>query len=128
MIGVGLIGLSAFFFTLSFIMMLDRGFLILANLSFFIGVVTLIGISNAFGFFFRDSKRKASACYFAGLLIIIFGYTLIGFILQIYGIFLLFKDFIKIAFSYVQNMPLIGPLVKDNQTVHGIINYISSSG
>ena len=104
MIGVGLILLSLFFFGLSLLMMLDRGFLVLANVSFLMGTIALLGPKEAANFFSKESKRKASAMYFFGLVIIVMNFplsTIIGFSLQIYGMYLLFKSFLKVAFSYV---------------------------
>ena len=103
LIGVGLILIGFFFFFLSLVMMLDRGFLVLANLSFILGTIALLGPKEAGNFFIKESKRKASAFYFLGLVVMIIHFplsTTIGFMLQIYGIYLLFKSFIKVAFSY----------------------------
>ena len=104
MIGCVLIFLSFGFFSLSMLMMMNRGFLVIANISFLMGVIALLGPKEALGFFTKKSKAKASAMYFLGLIVIIIGYpmcTMIGFGLQIYGIYLLFRSFIKVAYGYV---------------------------
>ena len=88
---------------LSLMMFLDRGFLVIANFSFLMGVVALIGPMNAVAFFGKESKIMSSAVFFAGLCFIIVGYrffTLFGFCLQLYGIFMLFRSFIKTLFAY----------------------------
>ena len=84
MIGVGLIFIGLACFVLSLMMFLDRGFLIIANFSFLMGVVALIGPMNAVSFFTKKSKMKSSVFYFLGLTMIIIGYkffTIIGFTL-----------------------------------------------
>ena len=103
MIGVGLIVVGLACFALSLMMFLDRGFLVIANFSFLMGVVALIGPKNALAFFTKKSKMASSAFYFAGLGMIILGYrffTLIGFCLQMYGMLMLFRSFLKTAFAY----------------------------
>ena len=111
-------------------MFLDRGFLIIANFSFLMGVVALIGPKNTVAFFAKKSKMASSAVYFAGLIVIIIGYrffTFLGFLMQLYGIFMLFRSFIKTLFAYCQTLPVIGPFLRDSPAVHSFVNYISSS-
>ena len=72
-----------------------------------------------------------SVMYFGGLILIVMGYpmfTLFGFSLQLYGVFLLFKSFMKTAFAYLQTMPVIGPLLRDSPIIHKIVNTVSNSG
>ena len=68
------------------------------------GIIALIGPQNTIGFFSKKSKVTGSACYFGGVIMIIIGwrmFTTIGFLMQMYGIFLLFKSFIKTIFAYL---------------------------
>lgn len=79
------------------------------------GVVALVGPKNALGFFLRESKIKGSIFFFLGLLFIIVGwylFTLMGFILQMYGIFLLFRSFLGTILIYGQSLPVVGGLLK----------------
>jgi len=57
------------------------------------GIIALVGPKNTISFFTKKNKIKGSAFYFAGMIMIILGYpmfTLGGFLLQTFGIFLLF--------------------------------------
>ena len=95
------------------------------------GITALIGPSNTIQFFGKKSKIMGSAFYFAGVTMIILGwrfFTLGGFILQMYGIFLLFRSFLKTIFAYMQTLPVIGPLLRDTPIIHKIVNSISNSG
>lgn len=79
------------------------------------GVVALVGAKNAVGFFLRESKIKGSLFFFLGLLCIITGwymFTLLGFILQLYGIFLLFRSFLGTILIYGQSLPFIGGFLR----------------
>ena len=94
------------------------------------GIVALIGPQNTLGFFMKKSKVTGSAVYFLGLTMIIIGWrfmTTLGFLMQMYGIFLLFKSFIKTIFAYLQTLPVIGPFLRDTPAIHSIVNKISSS-
>ena len=74
------------------------------QISFIIGIVSLIGPVNAVSFFVKKSKVLGSVFYFGGITIMIVGwkfFTLAGFLMQIYGIFLLFRSFLKTAFAYM---------------------------
>ena len=93
------------------------------------GIVALIGPQNTAGFFLKKSKMTGSIVYFVGLSMIILGWrfmTTLGFLMQMYGIFLLFKSFIKTIFAYLQTLPVIGPVLRDTPAIHSIVNSISS--
>ena len=94
------------------------------------GIIALIGPYNTMEFFGKKSKILGSAFYFAGVIMIILGwpfFTLGGFILQMWGIFLLFRSFLKTIFAYMQTLPVIGPLLRDTPIIHKIVNSISNS-
>jgi hypothetical protein len=58
------------------------------------GIVALIGLKSTILFFTKKSKLMGSAFYFLGLFFIIIGwymFTLLGFVIQMYGLFLLFR-------------------------------------
>jgi hypothetical protein len=79
------------------------------------GVVALVGFKSALSFFSRESKIKGSAFFFAGLLLIILGWflcTFLGFIAQLYGIFLLFRSFLGTILIYAQSLPGIGGFLR----------------
>ena len=52
-------------------------------------------------------------------------FTTAGFLMQLYGLLLLFKSFIRTIFSYVQTLPVIGPIVRNSPIVHKIVDYIA---
>ena len=94
------------------------------------GIIALIGPANTMTFFGKKSKIMGSAFYFTGVIMIILGwrfFVLGGFILQMWGIFLLFRSFLKTIFAYMQTLPVIGPLLRDTPMIHKIVNSISNS-
>ena len=67
--------------------------------------------------------------FFAGLIVILIGwpfFTLIGFVLQIWGMFWMFRSFIKTIFSYMQTLPVIGPFIRDSVLINSAVNWIAS--
>ena len=84
MIGVALILISISCFVFSVVLFLNRGFLVIANITFLMGIVSLIGPKNTLGFFSKKGKIVGSLFYFIGLVIMIIGFklfTLVGFCL-----------------------------------------------
>ena len=78
-------------------------FFIQIQLSFLMGIVALIGLKNTVLFFVKRSKMVGSIFFFLGFFMIIMGwymFTLLGFISQLYGIFMLFRSFITTIFAY----------------------------
>jgi hypothetical protein len=67
------------------------------------GVVALIGLKSTIMFFTKKSKLQGSVFYFLGFLMIIIGwymFTFLGFIAQMYGLFLLFRQFLSTILVY----------------------------
>ena len=98
------------------------------QISFIMGIVSLVGPQYSLQFF--QKKVKGSAFFFCGMILICLGYrfcTLGGFLLQLYGIYLLFRSFLKTIFAQMQTLPVIGPVLRDTPAIHSVINYLSSS-
>ena len=101
----------------------------LLQISFLMGIVALVGPQYSFQFF--QKKAKGSLFYFAGFVLIVLGYpmfTLLGFLCQVWGMFLMFRSFLKTIFAYMQTLPVIGPLLRDTPFIHDAVNWASSKG
>lgn len=91
------------------------------------GVLALIGPKNAFLFFSKKSKLHGSLFYFLGFFMILLGwylFTLLGFVAQMYGLFIMFRSFLTTILGYAQNLPVIGPIIKGSSVVNRTIRYI----
>ena len=94
------------------------------------GFFAQVGSKNTRGFFLRRDKIVGSAVFFGGFLLILIGwflFTTIGFCLQIYGLFLLFRDFVRVIFSYAQTLPVIGPIIRNSPFAQKIVDTIAGS-
>lgn len=62
----------------------------MGNILFLIGITLLLGPSRTFVFFARRNKWKGTLAFWAGVLLILMRWPLIGFAVEMFGIFVLF--------------------------------------
>lgn len=79
---------------------------------FLIGLTLIIGIQKTAVFFARRQKLKGTAAFAAGILLILFRWPLIGFLVELYGIFILFGDFLVTIGQFAGNIPVVGPYIE----------------
>ncbi|GKT59158.1 Got1-like family protein [Colletotrichum tofieldiae] len=78
---------------------------------FLIGLTIIIGPQKTLLFFARKQKAKGTAAFFAGLALILLRWPLIGFCVELYGIMVLFGDFLGTIAAFARNIPVIGPYI-----------------
>ncbi|KEG14171.1 putative to be involved in ER-Golgi transport [Trypanosoma grayi] len=108
-IGVALTGLGAFFTFLGVIMLLDSALLTMGNILFVAGVALVMGPRRFQSFFL--SRRRASGCFFVGMLLIIMGFCFVGLLLQGFGALNLFGNFFPMVARVLESVPLLGPVM-----------------
>merc|ERR1712223_2336157 len=89
-IGVGLAGFGVAFLFLGMLLLFD------------------IGLERTFRFFFQYHKIKGSTAFFGGILVVLFGYPLIGMIIEAYGFIVLFSGFFPVAINFLRRIPVLG--------------------
>lgn len=62
----------------------------MGNILFLCGLTLIIGIQKTLLFFARRQKLKGTLAFAAGILLILLRWPLIGFLVELYGIFVLF--------------------------------------
>jgi len=85
--------------------------LAMGNILFLIGLTIIIGPQKTLLFFARRQKLKGTAAFFGGLLLILLRWPFIGFCVELYGIFILFGDFLGTIAGFARNIPVVGPWV-----------------
>ncbi|KAF2834739.1 Got1-domain-containing protein [Patellaria atrata CBS 101060] len=110
-IGVAFCSGGGFFLLGGVMMFFDRAMLAMGNILFIAGLTLIIGAQKTFLFFARKQKAKGTAAFVAGILLILFRWPLIGFIVELYGIFVLFGDFFATIAGFVGNVPIVGPYI-----------------
>ncbi|XP_029842769.2 vesicle transport protein GOT1B isoform X1 [Ixodes scapularis] len=91
-IGVGLAGFGVAFLFLGVLLFFDKGLLALGNILFLCGLAFVIGLERTFRFFFQRHKLRGTLAFFGGIFVVIFGFPLIGIIIETYGFVLLFRS------------------------------------
>jgi hypothetical protein len=78
---------------------------------FLIGLTIIIGPQKTLLFFARKQKLKGTAAFFSGLALILLRWTFIGFIVEAYGIAVLFGDFLGTIAGFARGIPVVGPYI-----------------
>lgn len=78
---------------------------------FLIGLTVIIGPQKTALFFARRQKAKGTAAFFGGLLLILLRWPLVGFLVELYGILVLFGDFLGTIAGFARNLPVVGPYI-----------------
>lgn len=102
-------GLCSYFIGL--ILLFDRSLLLIGNLCFVAGIFVLVGVLGGFSFFTSKGKFMGSLYFFIGFLIIVLKWSFIGGLVQIFGLYGMFKSFLPYLFEYLMSMPVIGPFL-----------------
>ncbi|TQN73143.1 Protein transport protein GOT1 [Colletotrichum shisoi] len=110
-IGVIFCSGGGFFLIGGVMLFFDRAMLAMGNILFLIGLTIIIGPQKTLLFFARKQKAKGTAAFFAGLALILLRWPLIGFCVEIYGIMVLFGDFLGTIAAFARNIPIIGPYI-----------------
>ncbi|KAH8912780.1 Got1 family protein [Coniochaeta sp. PMI_546] len=110
-IGVAFCSGGGFFLIGGVLLFFDRAMLAMGNILFLIGLTIIIGPAKTLLFFARKNKAKGTAAFFGGLTLILMRWPLIGFLVELYGIFILFGDFLGTIAGFARNIPFVGPYI-----------------
>lgn len=83
--------------------------LIAGQILFLIGLTILIGPQKTAMFFARREKWQGTAAFASGISLILLRWTFFGFIIELYGLFVLFGGFLATIAGFVGNIPVVGP-------------------
>ncbi|KAI9681505.1 MAG: Golgi Transport [Caeruleum heppii] len=100
---------GGFFLIAGVILLFDRAMLAMGNILFILGLTLIIGPQKTLLFFARRQKLKGTAAFMVGILLILFRWPLVGFLIELYGIFVLFGDFLGTIGGFARNVPVVGP-------------------
>ena len=115
------------FYVLGLILMFDRFFLIIGNVFFLSGASYSAGCFTLTMFFIKPSKLKGSICYFLGFFFVLMNWSLLGGILQLLGIYFLFRDFVPQIYASSKYIPGIGPYICSSALLKDIVSKVSGN-
>ncbi|KRZ72078.1 putative Golgi transport protein 1 [Trichinella papuae] len=110
-IGVGLAGFGIAFIFFGVLFFFDKGLLAIGNILFISGLTFVIGIERTGRFFFQSHKIKGTVFFFSGIIIVLFGWPVVGMLVESYGFFSLFGGFIPTAVNFLRRIPIIGTIL-----------------
>ncbi|KAJ9621296.1 Golgi Transport [Taxawa tesnikishii (nom. ined.)] len=108
-IGVAFCSGGGFFLIGGVLLFFDRAMLAMGNILFLFGISLLLGPQRTFLFFARRQKLRGTLAFLLGITLILLRWPLIGFLVEIYGIFILFGEFFKTIAGFAYNVPVVGP-------------------
>lgn len=79
---------------------------------FTLGLPLILGPRKTLTFFTRRPKWRGTAAYLFGILLILLRWPLVGFLVEGYGIFVLFGDFLGTLAGFVGNVPVVGGFLR----------------
>eukprot|EP00035_Acanthoeca_spectabilis_P023343 m.448914 g.448914 ORF g.448914 m.448914 type:complete len:139 (+) comp19735_c0_seq1:94-510(+) len=109
-IGIGLIGFGLTFLFLGVLLFFDSVLLAMGNIMFIAGVSLLIGLQNAFYFFFQPARLKGSAFFFFGVILVLIKFAVIGMLVESVGLFFLFSGFIPKIILFMRSVPVVSAI------------------
>eukprot|EP00161_Ancyromonas_sigmoides_P000900 TRINITY_DN10740_c1_g1_i1.p2 TRINITY_DN10740_c1_g1~~TRINITY_DN10740_c1_g1_i1.p2 ORF type:complete len:149 (+),score=50.94 TRINITY_DN10740_c1_g1_i1:23-448(+) len=127
-IGVGLTGAGCLFFVLGTMLLLDRALLTLGNILFVSGVVLIIGPMRAASFFAQPRRRKGAVCFFAGIALVLWGWTIVGMGVEAFGFVNLFGDFFPLALAIVAKLPVVGTILCGIPGIRALTERVAPGG
>jgi hypothetical protein len=110
--GAGFTAASILFFFLGLTLFFDRACLSMGNILLLIGMTLLLGPQRMLSLFMRKEKYRGTACFFLGIVVILLRWTIVGFLVELYGILGLFSDFFGVVVGFVAAVPIVGPYLE----------------
>ena len=131
-IGVVLIALGLGFLGLGMLLFFDGALLTIGNILLLAGFPFILGFSRTLVFFnpFSRSRDKAMGVmiFAAGLILVLFlRWAVIGMLLEIVGLFYMFRSFIPHITTFLSSMPVIGPLFQ-TESVKSLVDMLKVKG
>merc|ERR1711934_458444 len=117
-IGGGLTAFGLFFMFMGVMLLFDRSLLAMGNILFLSGVVLLIGPANAMSFFFVRTRLQGTICFFLGIAMVLYGWTITGMLAEGFGFINLFGNFFPTALMFATKLPYVGKVF---ETIRNIL-------
>jgi hypothetical protein len=93
-------------------MFFDRAMLAMGNILFLIGIPLILGPQKTLLFFLRPQKARGTLAFTIGIALILLRWAFVGFLIEGYGIGVLFGDFLGTVAGYAGGVPYVGVWVR----------------
>ncbi|KAJ2587755.1 Golgi Transport [Coemansia sp. RSA 1797] len=106
--GVGMTAFGIALIVLGVILFFDAGLIAIGNILFLAGMSMIIGVQKTVYFFTRRDKLRGSVAFFAGFVLVLVKWPIVGILVEAFGFLNLFGDFFPVAIDFLRNLPFIG--------------------
>ncbi|KAJ1728389.1 Golgi Transport [Coemansia biformis] len=93
---------------LGVVLFFDAGLIAVGNIAFLAGISMIIGVQKTVVFFTRRDKLRGSVAFFAGFLLVLVKWPIIGILVEAFGFLNLFGDFFPVVVSFLRSLPVVG--------------------
>lgn len=111
--GVGFLLSSVLFFILGIFLFFDRACLSMANILFLIGITLTLGPRRTLSFFATKEKYRGTVAFFVGICLILAKWTIVGLLIECYGVIGLFGDMFGVVAGFIGSVPVVGPPIEN---------------
>jgi hypothetical protein len=126
-VGLMMTGLGLAFLLLGMLLLFDSGLLAIGNVLFLVGLALLVGVPKFLEFFNpmrKKGKPRGVACFVLGVLLVLWRWSVVGMLLELFGLFEMFGTFLPIVFDTLGTVPVVGPFLK-LPPVARVVDFIS---
>ena len=120
-----LLGIGTYLFGM--IIGFDRWCLLIGSTLFLTGASYSAGPMTLGLFFIKPTKIKGTVCFLFGFFLLFLGWGLIGGLVQIVGVYYLFRDFIPQLYASAKYIPVIGPYICSSVYLKKFVAKVSGS-
>ncbi|KAJ2082156.1 Golgi Transport [Coemansia sp. RSA 988] len=106
--GVGMTAFGLALIGLGVVLFFDAGLIAIGNILFLAGMSMIIGIQKTVFFFTRRDKLRGSIAFFAGFILVLVKWPIVGILIEAFGFLNLFGDFFPVAINFLRSLPIIG--------------------
>lgn len=115
------------FLLLGVVFFFDRGLLAMGNVLFLAGVIVILGVQSALKFFLKPKNYKGSLFFVVGVVLVVWGWTLVGFGVELYGMWGLFAGVFPAMLTFLRTVPGLKTLL-DMPAVKNVLNRVAPAG
>ncbi|KAJ2159951.1 Golgi Transport [Coemansia sp. RSA 552] len=109
--GVGLTAFGIALTGLGVVLFFDAGLIAIGNILFLAGMSMIIGFQKTVYFFTRRDKLRGSISFFAGFVLVLIKWPIVGILVEAFGFLNLFGDFFPVAIDFLRGLPVVGRLL-----------------
>jgi Got1/Sft2-like family len=109
-VGFGLMGSGGLITLLGISLFFNKTLLRLGNLLFLSGVPVTLGPSRTAQYFLQREKSRATSCLVVGIVLVFYGFPVLGMLLELFGLLNLFGNMFPLLTLILRQVPGIGAL------------------